>query len=803
MKEKNNIQTYIDKIPQELQILNQWVLWKLEITSKGRPTKIPYQAVNIGYKASSTNKEDWASFSQAVNIYINNKDQFDGIGFVFSKDDHYVGIDMDHILNDDGETSKEAQIVINRLSSYTERSQSGTGAHIIVKVNDKTLFLRGRKSKDKKFEIYSISRYFVTTGNIIGANNKIEERQQELEDLYKDLFSVDKSECKNLSKNNQVLSDKEIINKLSKAKNSNRFETLYYSGDTSFYNYDDSAADLALCNMISFYTDDFNQVDRLFSNSSLYREKWDRLDYKSGTINKALEGNFKYDSDYNKSSSNILINNNERIVESKSFLVPKNSTKPDGQLKVDISRLAMYLKQKYNIKYYKTQFRVMKNNYYSHIQDIKLLISKEIPEIYRIPQNIRDCEELLTMDINLVLTDEELAPQKYISFENGVLDVENMEFSTYENEFIKKLIFINQIGYKWNPDVEPNELTDNFFKSITNGISKDIDYLYQVLGVLISGYRSYKNIFYFTGIKDSGKSKFLAIAENLLTNPDGTKDFSNIGLKTLTDETSKEFVKIIGKRANICGETPHLKISNDVLLKQLSGGDSINAQVKFKESIEFKNKAMLIFAGNTVPNFFVSDKSSIGERLLIYRFKNAIPKNQQVKNIDKKLSMEYIIKRSLDQLRIFIDNNQEFNVPKEIFANQEDMLKDSDAIYKFYKESCIMTDSTKDRISNSDLYESYIQFLYKEGHIRLSSWDNKPDMSHLKITQYIFTTEIKKFHGPENYKRNLSYNDSKADVFINMKVKQELLVGESLKGFSALNKREDKIIRGVFGNSTT
>jgi hypothetical protein len=41
---------------------------------------------------------------------------------------------------------------------------------------------------------------------------------------------------------------------------------------------------------LAFYTKDIEQIHRLFSKSGLYREKWDREEYKRKTITKALEG---------------------------------------------------------------------------------------------------------------------------------------------------------------------------------------------------------------------------------------------------------------------------------------------------------------------------------------------------------------------------------------------------------------------------------------------------------------------------------------------------------------------------------
>src|SRR5699024_10800776 len=82
------------------------------------------------------------------------------------------------------------------------------------------------------------------------------------------------------------MEDEEVI-KLAEKHNGQKFIDLY-SGDISSYNNDHSTADLALCNILAFYTQDKKQINRLFENSGLMRAKWNRKDYKTNTINKAI-----------------------------------------------------------------------------------------------------------------------------------------------------------------------------------------------------------------------------------------------------------------------------------------------------------------------------------------------------------------------------------------------------------------------------------------------------------------------------------------------------------------------------------
>ena len=80
--------------PSELKDYNQWILWKLEEPEDGKQKKIPYSTG--GYKASVTNPENWSSFDEAFETYKEKTGTYSGIGFVFTQEDPFIGIDYDH-----------------------------------------------------------------------------------------------------------------------------------------------------------------------------------------------------------------------------------------------------------------------------------------------------------------------------------------------------------------------------------------------------------------------------------------------------------------------------------------------------------------------------------------------------------------------------------------------------------------------------------------------------------------------------------------------------------------------------------
>ena len=115
-------------LPEELTALPQWVTWRTE-EREGKPTKVPYRADGQG-RASTTNPDTWAPYDEAVLAMAHHG--HDGVGFVFSADDPFAGVDFDHVV-EGGTVHPDAQRLVASLDSYTEWSPSGDGLHVIVR----------------------------------------------------------------------------------------------------------------------------------------------------------------------------------------------------------------------------------------------------------------------------------------------------------------------------------------------------------------------------------------------------------------------------------------------------------------------------------------------------------------------------------------------------------------------------------------------------------------------------------------------------------------------------------------------
>lgn len=153
--------TNYNKIPKELKELNQWVCACSD-------SKVPMKAFRDESPcASSTNPKTWATFDMAHKAV--SEGVYDYCGFVFA-DNGFVGIDIDTGYDEDGFISPVAADILGHCESYTEKSKSGRGFHILLRG---TLPFKG-KNNLAGVEIYKSARYFIMTGDTILYRNIIE-----------------------------------------------------------------------------------------------------------------------------------------------------------------------------------------------------------------------------------------------------------------------------------------------------------------------------------------------------------------------------------------------------------------------------------------------------------------------------------------------------------------------------------------------------------------------------------------------------------------------------------------------------
>ena len=269
------------------------VIEKVEQTN-GKPPKKPFTKVPIcpmtGTNASTTEPTTWADFDKACTFYEDFVDDGGSHGLGFILRDDLIGVDLDGCRDaETGEVAEWATTIIDLLGSYTEISPSGTGIRIFCKGKPQP---KGSNRRKGDVEIYDCNspRYLTVTGwHLDGTPTTIEPRQVELEQLYGQVFGkTDAEPLKKATPQTASPSLERILEVAMAAKNGGKFAKLWHGEWEGDYP-SQSEADLALASMLAFYTGPNEELlDEVFHQSGLYRDKWQREDYRKRVIAKAM-----------------------------------------------------------------------------------------------------------------------------------------------------------------------------------------------------------------------------------------------------------------------------------------------------------------------------------------------------------------------------------------------------------------------------------------------------------------------------------------------------------------------------------
>lgn len=262
-----------------------WVNWKFE-EREGKKTKVPYTPNNT--RASSTNPATWSTHDEVVAVAEN----FDGIGIVFTGS--LLGIDLDHVISEDGTITAEIATLIEKAKTYTEVSPSKTGLHLYLRLTEPLLLERNRSGS---YECYTTGRFFTVTGIPWDASCPIRsvDSVEAIEILREMGYPWGKEDSvvvldEEAPPNGEYEEDP-LFRNMFTSKHGKKIYDLYH-GDTSEYDGDESRADAALCAYLAFWTGgDTRRIESEWLQSPLgAREKTqNRPDYRKRTIQNAME----------------------------------------------------------------------------------------------------------------------------------------------------------------------------------------------------------------------------------------------------------------------------------------------------------------------------------------------------------------------------------------------------------------------------------------------------------------------------------------------------------------------------------
>ncbi len=220
--------------------------------------------------------------------------------------------------------------------------------------------------------------------------------------------------------------------------------------------------------------------------------------------------------------------------------------------------------------------------------------------------------------------------QDIVSFRNGVLNLEDVKL--YKHHF--SFVTISTVECNYNPQADC-PVFHHFLRQITGGDAVLIERIWQTIGYLLTTRDDAKALFVFQGYSNTGKSLF----GNLLSSMINREAVSNLDVDELDEmfSVSQLYEKVLCFSADMPAAPLEAKVVSK--LKQLTGFDTVAANVKHKDHIQFRSYTKFILTTNH-PIYFKGNEEALLNRMVTIPFVYTIPPEQQDKNLLKKLLAE-------------------------------------------------------------------------------------------------------------------------------------------------------------------
>jgi len=532
---------------------------------------------------------------------------------------------------------------------------------------------------------------------------------------------------------------------MSRSKNGAALDALW-RGDTSGHEGDDSAADMALCNILAFWTGkNAGETDRLFRQSGLMRPKWDerrgRDTYGNITIQKAIaDCNQVYDpASYFKAKGG---HEGDLLAE----LHPEKNDRygwndiGNGNLFADWYKdVARYVPERkawfcYDGRVWQPDVggvKVMEwcknlagtlTNYALSIDDEKT--KKDYISFISCWQR-RARRETILKDAATVY------PAYWKAFDadpmlfnclNGTLNLETREFKNHNPaQMLTKISGVNYI-----PDARC-ERWERFVSEVMERDEEKALFLQKALGYSLTGDTRHECFFILYGPSSrNGKGTAMESIITMLGDYGRSAKPETISQRPTANggNPSEDIARLSGARFVNVSEPDKKMVLSAALVKTLTGNDTITARFLHENSFEYRPQFKLFINTNHLPTVTDTTLFSSG-RVKVIPFEHHFTEAERDPGLKAQLakpeSLSGILNWCLDGL--WLMNETGLDVPEAVQIATDEYKQHSDKMGRFLSEEMEADPLAEAR--TEEVYTRYQQWCIRNGHGVDNMWNFK------------------------------------------------------------------------------
>jgi putative DNA primase/helicase len=747
-------------IPAELRDRPQWICWA-EQERNGKLTKIPKRPDGRG-NAKANDMATWGSFEDAVAAAQSRENW--GIGFVFSDADPYVGVDLDSCL--DGRRPREwlREIGTEAFANETfiEISPSGTGLHPILKDSQIpdwwTNVDRDTDAGHEGVEVYESGRYFTFTGDTLDVSAETVSGDVELEAWLKAAWrefedSTPWERSPEAGSDDASVGDinvdvHDILLRSNYPEEERRGHPVHGSDTGSNFMVDEGAETwrcwrhgctgnaLHLVGMQERIID-CGQWDGGHVSADEWREIFEVARERGLDVGEPT-GQFTSAADAAQSgaetdggttaaeggdapSGPMTLPERVRAEVLTPLDPPEDYTGEEIDLGVAVDRFATLLTDEYSFVKPRSDVRGWRDTLYVYVDDEGIyephgesFVKSETERLLGPVANNQRCQEVFKKirRQSLVRPGELTADPHRLVVQNGIVDLHTGDITDHTPEEYHR----TKLDIRYNPDAECPRI-DEFFHEIVE--ASDVRTLYQLVAHCI--YKEYleEKAAMLLGDGQNGKSVYISLLEEFLGQ-------YNVSRRSLQDFSQNDYAanNLQGKLANLHPDMASQTVDQLGVFKQLTGRDTLVADVKYERPIKFQNHATLIFAANRMPKM-TEDTHALWRRWIYVNFpytfneydpdaKDPVPKRQLMHELTADSELEGLLARAVEELSRWHDEGTLFTdvaTPEQV---REKMKRASEPVYDFAM-TCLQVAEEDDAVRKDRVRQCYREFAREEG----------------------------------------------------------------------------------------
>jgi putative DNA primase/helicase len=290
--------------------------------------------------------------------------------------------------------------------------------------------------------------------------------------------------------------------------------------------------------------------------------------------------------------------------------------------------------------------------------------------------------------------------------QNGTIDLRSGILHPHRRED-----FIGKISpYPYDPTATAPRF-DHFLRQVFEGNEDVISFVKRALGYMLTGETGEHCLFFCHGSGRNGKSTLMDIISSVMgeyakgTNPE-TLMVKGQGAAT------NDIAALAGARFVPTSEITDGRRFAENVVKQLTGGDRVQARFLYSEFFEFTPAFKIWLSANHKPGVTGTDLA-IWERIKLIPFNVTIPEKQRDRDLGKRLRGE-----GAGILRFIVEGCLEWQstglaVPDEVRQATAEYRAEMDVLAGFIDECCVV--NPRASVGATPLFEAFKQWADRSG----------------------------------------------------------------------------------------